>query len=147
MRAAFRVNLKPAREAGPREHTLLADACRMAGQRQAALEYLVEARRLAAETEERCFLAETVRLTGDVLLAMGDRIGAEAGYREALAIGRQQNAKLWELRSATSLARLWRDEGKGTEAHALLAPVYGWFTEGFGTPVLQQERALLDQLT
>jgi class 3 adenylate cyclase len=68
-----------------------------AGQRQAALEYLVEARRLAAETEERCLLAETVRLTGDVLLAMGDRIGAEAGYREALAIGQQQNAKLWEL--------------------------------------------------
>jgi predicted ATPase len=131
----------------PREHTLLADACRMAGQRQAALEYLVEARRLAAETEERCFLAETVRLTGDVLLAMGDRIGAEAGYREAIAIGQQQNAKLWELRSATSLARLWRDEGKGTEAHALLAPVYGWFTEGFGTPVLQEAKAVLGELS
>jgi class 3 adenylate cyclase len=131
----------------PREHTLLADACRMAGQYQAALEYLVEARRLAAETEERCFLAETVRLTGDVLLAMGDPIGAEAGYREALAIGQQQNAKLWELRAATSLARLWRDEGKRTQAHELLAPVYDWFTEGFDTPVLQEAKTLLVELS
>jgi predicted ATPase len=130
----------------PREHTLLADAFRMAGQRQAALECLAEARRLAEETEEGCFLAETVRLTGDVLSSMGDRIGAEAGYREAIAIGQQQNAKLWELRAATSLARLWRDEGKLTQARDLLAAVYGWFTEGFGTPMLQEAKALLAEL-
>jgi predicted ATPase len=80
-----------------------------------------------------------------VLVAMGDHTGAEARYHEAIAIAQQQSAKLWELRAATSLARLWRDQGKGTEAHALLAPVYGWFTEGFDTPVLKEAKALLDE--
>ena len=77
---------------------------------------------------------------------MGDRAGAEAGYREAIAIARQQSAKLWELRTAMSLTRLWHDQGKRAEARDLLAPVYGWFTEGFGTPVLQEAKALLDEL-
>jgi predicted ATPase len=72
--------------------------------------------------------------------------GAATGYREAIAIAQQQNAKLWELRAATSLARLWRDQGKRTEARDLLAPIYGWFTEGFDTPVLKEARALLDDL-
>jgi predicted ATPase len=88
---------------------LLADACRMAGQWQAALGHLAEARRRAEETKERWFLAETLRLTGDALLATGDRAGAEASYREAIAIALEQSAKLWELRAAMSLARLWRD--------------------------------------
>ena len=126
--------------------TLLADACGTVGQWQTALGHLAEARRLEEETEARWFLAETLRLRGDVLLAIGDRPGAEASYDAALAIAQQQSAKLWELRAATSLARLWRDQGKRTEAHDLLAPVYNWFTEGFGTPVLQQARALLDDL-
>jgi predicted ATPase len=81
-----------------------------------------------------------------VLLATGDRAGAEAGYREAIAIAQQQSAKLWELRASMSLARLWRDQGKSSEAQVLLAPVYGWFTEGFGTPVLRQAEALLVEL-
>ena len=71
---------------------------------------------------------------------------AEASYREAMALAQQQSAKLWELRAAMSLARLWRDQGKRAEARDLLAPVYGWFTEGFGTPVLQEAKALLDEL-
>jgi tetratricopeptide (TPR) repeat protein len=100
-----------------------ADACRMAGQWQAALGHLAEANRLAEETGNRCYQAETLRLRGDVLLAMGNGTGA-----------------------ATSLARLQRDQGKRAEARDLLAPVYGWFTEGFGTPVLQQAKALLDAL-
>jgi predicted ATPase len=83
---------------------------------------------------------------GDVLAALGDRAGAETGYREAIAIAQQQNAKLLELRAATSLARLWRDHGKRTEARGLLAPIYNWFAEGFDTPVLQDAKALLDQL-
>jgi predicted ATPase len=82
-----------------------------------------------------------------VLLATGDRAGAEASYNEAIAIAQPQSAKLWELRAATSHGRLWRDEGKPAEAHALLTPVYGWFTEGFGTPVLQEAKALLDELS
>jgi predicted ATPase len=81
-----------------------------------------------------------------VLAAVGNRIGAEAGYREAIAIAQQQHAKLWELCAAISLARLWRDQGKRIEARDLLAPVYGWFTEGLGTPVLREARALLEEL-
>ena len=126
--------------------TRLGDACSMAGQLPGALGHLAEARRLAQETGNRWFLAETFRLTGSVLLAMGDPATAEANYCEAIAIGQQQSAKLWELRAATSLARLWRDQGKRTEAHEVLAPVYGWFTEGFGRPVLQEAKALLDEL-
>jgi tetratricopeptide (TPR) repeat protein len=130
----------------PFEKARLADACRIAGQWQAALEHFAEARRLAEETEGVCLQAETVRLSGDLLLAMGDRTGAEASYREAIAIAQQQSAKLLELRAAMSLARLWRDQRKSAQAHALLAPVYGWFTEGFGTPVLQEAKALLEEL-
>jgi tetratricopeptide (TPR) repeat protein len=131
----------------PFEKARLADACRMAGQWQAALEHFAEARRLAEETECLCLQAETVRLSGDLLLAMGDRSGAEASYRGAIAIAQQQSAKLLELRAAISLAGLWRDQGKRAEARDQLAPVYNWFTEGFGTPVLQEAKALLEQLT
>jgi tetratricopeptide (TPR) repeat protein len=131
----------------PVQLALLGDACRMAGHWQAALAHFAEARHLATETAERWFEAETLRLTGEVLLATGDPSGAEASYHEAIAIAQQQGAKLWELRVATSLARLWRDQGKRMEARDLLAPVYGWFTEGFGTPVLQEAKALLDELS
>ena len=126
--------------------TALGDACRRAGQWQVALAHLAEARRLAEETESRCFQAETVRLSGEVLLATGDAAAAEASYREAIAIAQRQSAKLWELRSAMSLARLWRDQGKRSAARDLLAPVYGWFTEGSGTPVLKEAKALLAEL-
>jgi predicted ATPase len=125
---------------------LLADACRMGGKWQAALEHAAEARRLATETEARWCRAETLRLSGDVLLGMGDHMAAEASYCEAIAISQQQRAKLWELYAAMSLARLWRDQGKRTEARKLLAPVYHWFTEGLSTPVLQQAEALLAEL-
>ena len=118
----------------------------MAGQWQAALGHLAEARRLAEETKARWFEAETLRLTGDVLLATGDRAGAEVGYRDATAIAQRQSAKLWELRAAMSLARLWRDQGKRTEACELLAPVYDWFTEGFDNADLSEAAALLSEL-
>jgi class 3 adenylate cyclase/predicted ATPase len=124
----------------------LAEARRMAGQWQTALEHLADARRLAEDTGNRWFQAETIRLTGEMLVAMCDPTGAEASYHEAIAIAQQQRAKLWELSASMSLARLWRDQGKRTLAHALLAPVYGWFTEGFGSPVLQEAKALLDEL-
>jgi len=130
----------------PRDLTLLADAYRMAGQSQAALEHFSEARGLAEKTAERCVQAETVRLTGDVLAAMGDHSGAETSYRGAIAIAQKQTAKLWELRATTSLARLWHDQGKRTQARELLAPVYGWFTEGLHTRLLQDAKALLNEL-
>ena len=78
--------------------------------------------------------------------AISDRVAAERNYHHALAVARRQSAKFWELRTATSLARLWRDQGKRTEARDLLAPVYGWFAEGFDTPMLQDAKTLLDQL-
>jgi class 3 adenylate cyclase/tetratricopeptide (TPR) repeat protein len=126
--------------------TLLGDACRMAGQSRAALVHVSEARRLAEETGDRWYQAETVRLNGDVLLATSDPSAAEANYREAIAIAQQQSAKLWELRVAISIARLWRDQGKRAQACDLLAPVCNWFTEGFATPVLQEAKALLEEL-
>ena len=118
----------------------------MDGQWQAAFEHLAEARRLAAETGERWFQAETLRLTGDVRLVTADAAAAEASYHEAIAIAQQQSANLWELRATMSLARLWRDQGKYADARDLLAPVYGWFTEGFAMPVLKEAKALLDDL-
>jgi predicted ATPase len=90
--------------------------------------------------------AEVHRLQGNLLLIVNEQTAAEVSYHQALAVARRQRAKFWELRAATNLARLWRDQGKRTQAHDLLAPVYGWFTEGFDTPVLQDAKALLDQL-
>ena len=79
-------------------------------------------------------------------MSRGDRAGAEQSYHLAFAVAERQSAKIFGLRAATSLARLWRDQGNRTEARDLLAPVYGWFTEGFDTPVLKEAKALLDRL-
>ena len=93
-------------------------------------------------------LAEAYRLQGELLQrqAVPDAAQAEACFHQALAIARRQQAKSWELRAATSLARLWQRQGKRAEARELLAPVYGWFTEGFDTADLQEARALLEEL-
>ena len=80
------------------------------------------------------------RLRGTLLVSMNER--AQDSYRHALAVARQQRAKFWELRAALDLARLWRDQGKCTEAHDLLAPIYDWFTEGFDTFDLKEAKAL-----
>ena len=90
--------------------------------------------------------AELNRQKGQLLLRQGHFEAAEALYRKALRIEREQEAKLWELRAAVSLAQLRRDQGRRAEAYDLLAPVYGWFTEGFGTPVLQEAKILLEEL-
>jgi hypothetical protein len=84
---------------------------------------------------------------GQLLLRQGQSEDAEDFYRKALSIAREQEAKLWELRAATSLARLRLYQGRHAEGRALLAPVYGWFTEGFDTPDLREAKALLDELT
>jgi predicted ATPase len=76
-----------------------------------------------------------------------DRANAERHFEKALAVARHQQAKSWELRATESTARLWRDQGKRDEARELLAPVYGWFTEGFDTRDLKEAKALLDDLT
>ena len=95
----------------------------------------------------RWLAAELYRLKGQLLLRQGRAGAAEELYRKSLSIAQGQEAKLWELRAAASLARLRRDQGRRTEARDLLAPVYGWFTEGFDTPDLKEAKALLDELT
>ena len=108
---------------------------------------LAEAGEIIERTQERYNEGQLHRPRGDLLNTTGDQAAAERNYHQALEVAKWQRAKLWELRAATSLARLWRDQGKRREARDLLAPIYGWFTEGFDTPVLKNARVLLDQLT
>ena len=93
-------------------------------------------------------LTEVYWLQGELLLrqTIPDATQAEACFQQALISARRQQAKSWELRAATSLARLWQQQGKRQEAHDLLAPVYGWFTEGFDTADFQEAQALLEEL-
>jgi predicted ATPase len=97
---------------------------------------------------ERWYEAEVNRVAGETALASPepDASKAEDYFQRALAVARQQQAKSWELRASMSLARLWRSQGKVQQARELLAPVYGWFTEGFDTRDLKQAKALLDEL-
>jgi class 3 adenylate cyclase/tetratricopeptide (TPR) repeat protein len=124
----------------------LADAYARTGRVAEAVRQIDEAVRLGEATEEGWSKSEVHRVRGQVLLAAGDPMAAEASLGQAVAVARGQSARVYELRAATSLARLWRDQGKLTEARDLLAPIYGWFTEGFDTPVLKDAKALLDEL-
>jgi predicted ATPase len=107
---------------------------------------LDQALQLVERTGERWFAAELDRQRGRLLLRQGHPEAAEELYCKALGIARGQEAKLWELRAAASLARLWRDQGRRAAARDLLAPVYGWFTEGFAAPDLKEAKALLEEL-
>ena len=90
-------------------------------------------------SDERVFEAEALyRIPGDLLAAAGDQSGAERHYRQAIRVAERQSAKLFHLQASTSLARLWRDQGRRPEARDLLAPIYNWFTEGFDAPVLNR---------
>jgi hypothetical protein len=95
--------------------------------------------------EERLHYAETLRLKGWILSLKGAPEGAERNFL-SLDWARRQHAKMWELRTSTSLARLWQSQGKRQDAYELLAPVYGWFTEGFDTKDLLDARSLLAEL-
>lgn len=123
-----------------------ADACRRAGQVEEALTFLTDALVRAERTSAHRFEAELHRLRAEALLSRGEVQEAEVAFRQALSVARGQDAKLWELRAATSLARLWRDQGWRDEARDLLAPLYSWFTEGFDRPDLKDAKALLDEL-
>ena len=107
-----------------------------------------EAGTLIETTKERWWEAEVNRIAGKIALKSPEHDVAKAQeyFERALAVARQQQAKSWELRAAMSMARLWRDQGKRQEACDLLAPVYGWFTEGFDTLDLKEAKALLDEL-
>ena len=127
---------------------LLAEAHGSQGEPEAGLTVLTEALTLVDKTGERCVEAELYRLKGELLLQQfsDNQTEAEVCFHHAISIAQSQQAKSWELRAATSLARLWHQQGKRQEAHDLLAPVYNWFTEGFDTADLQDAKALLDEL-
>jgi predicted ATPase len=126
----------------------LAEAYWRTGQTAAGLQALTEALAVMETTSERWWAAETYRLKGELLLQRGARDAAEVEtcFQYAIDIARQQHAKSWELRAATSLARLWQGQGKRAAARTLLAPVYHWFTEGFDTADLQEAKVLLEEL-
>jgi predicted ATPase len=100
-------------------------------------------------SKEKWGEAEVHRIAGAIALKSreADAAKAEAYFDRALAIARQQQTKSWELRAAMSMARLWRDQGKVQQARELLAPIYGWFTEGFDTRDLKEAKALLEDLS
>ena len=127
---------------------LLADAHGRAGQAATGLSLAADALDRAEQTGVRWIEAELYRLQGELLLDLPEvaQPEAETCFRQALAVAREQNAKMWELRAAASLARVWRDQGKRREACELLAPIYDWFTEGFDTTDLKEVKALLNEL-
>jgi predicted ATPase len=127
---------------------LLADVHGTLGEPETGLAVLTEALTLVDLTGERWYEAELYRLKGALLLQQhGDNhTEAETCFAKAIAIAQSQQAKSWELRATTSLARLWQRQSKRQEAYDLLAPVYNWFTEGFDTVDLQDAKALLDAL-
>jgi predicted ATPase len=128
--------------------TLLAEVSAHLGYTDDGPQMLAEAHTLVEQQEERWWEAEVCRLRGVLLLRQAGtpQVEADACFQRALEVARRQEAKSLELRAAVSLSRLWQQQGKRTEAYELLAPVYGWFTEGFDTPDLQEARALLEAL-
>ena len=118
------------------------------GQLNDAWRCIGEALTAVETTKEGLWEAEVHRTAGEIALmsAEPDAAKAQACFERALAAARQQQAKSWELRAATQLARLWHNQGEPQQARELLAPVYGWFTEGFNTRDLKEAKALLDEL-
>jgi predicted ATPase len=108
---------------------------------------IAEAMSAVESTKERWCEAEINRMAGEIALKSPepDEVKGQAYFERALAVAREQQAKSWELRRAMSMARLWRDQGEREEARELLAPVYGWFTEGFDTLDLKEAKALLER--
>jgi class 3 adenylate cyclase/predicted ATPase len=125
---------------------LLAEAHRRANRTSDAIGLLREALELVERTDERWYEAELYRLLGEALISISDRRDAERCLCRALRIAQTQGARLWELRAATSISRLWQDQGRRTEARDLLRPIYRWFTEGFDTRDLKEAYALLAEL-
>ena len=126
----------------------LAHAYAELGHFQEASRCIKEAIEAVKTTKERWCEADISRIAGEIALISPERdaVKAEAYFERALSVARQQQAKSWELRAATSLARLWRDQGKVQQARELLAPVYGWFTEGFDTRDLKEAKTLINEL-
>jgi len=128
---------------------LLAEAHGIQGDPEEGLTLLTEALMLMDTTGERWYEPELHRLKGVLLVQQSsdNHAEAESSFHKAIAIAQSQQAKSWELRATTSLAKLWQQQGKRQEAYDLLAPVYGWFTEGFDTADLKDAKTLLDELS
>jgi tetratricopeptide (TPR) repeat protein len=126
---------------------MLAEVNDALGRQSEALNCVAQAVQIIEANDERWLASEVLRLRGSLLRAGGDLVAAEDSYNKAVAVALKQDARLFELRAATELARLWRDQDKRDEARDLLAPVYGWFTEGFDTPDLKEAKNLLDELS
>jgi predicted ATPase len=126
----------------------LARASADLGQFDNAWRCIHEAMKIIETVEERIWEAEVKRIAGKIALMSPepDATRAQSYFERALAVARAQQAKSWELRAAMSLAQLWRDQGKVRDARDLLAPVYGWFTEGFDTHDLKEAKGLLEEL-
>ena len=127
-----------------------ADALARLGDAAKGLAIIDEALARSQHNEEHWCIADLLRIKGELILldgASGAAAAAEDHLRQAVDWARRQNALSWELRAATSLARLWHERGRTTEARALLMPVYDRFTEGFGTADLEAARALIDDLS
>jgi adenylate cyclase len=149
----IRQGLRRYRSTGQENYTtyflaILAEAYGKHGQVDHAMHTLDEAFALVGTNEERYYEAEIYRLKGTLLLQLSsdNYTEAESCFQHAISIAQNQSAKSWELRAATSLARLWEHQSKRQEAYDLLAPVYNWFTEGFDTADLKDAKALLDEL-
>jgi predicted ATPase len=126
----------------------LAGAHKKAGQIEEGLLVVAEGMAFVTKTGECVYEAQLRRVKGELLVAQSpsDQETAQEYFLEALEVARRQRAKFWELRAATSLARLWQQQDRKQEARELLTPVYDWFTEGFDTRVLKEAKALLDEL-
>jgi predicted ATPase len=151
--AELRRGLAASEAMGIQQHTpcflgLLADVCLGTRNYNEARKLLDEALARVNQLQERWFEAHLLRLKGQALLVLSPEHAAEAEtcYQQAVAVARKQGARLWELRAAVSLARLWAGQGEQRKAHDLLAPIYGWFTEGFDTQDLKDAGALLKLL-
>ena len=129
------------------KYSFLAEAKVKSGQIEQALTTLDEALPMIEGKDERYWEAEHHRRRAKLLLMQGDEAAAEVSLLKAIEVARKQKAKSWQLRASTDLASLWSSQGKADEAHALLAPVYDWFTEGFDTPDLIAARTLLEDLS
>ena len=126
--------------------TLLVEALMAAGMHEEAVRAVDDGLRASETNEDRDSVAELLRLRGRLHEQAGDRAAAQVDFEAAISLARQQRAKLWELRAATSLARLWRDQGRRAEAHDLLAPLYASFNEGSSLPDFAEAKVLLDEL-
>ncbi|MCH8844795.1 MAG: tetratricopeptide repeat protein, partial [SAR324 cluster bacterium] len=149
--ATTRDSLDRLRESGsmiltPTYLGVLADMLAKAGRPEEGLEQIGQALAQVEELGERWHEAELHRIKGEILLKLEKPDEAQASFQKAIAVAQSQEAKGWELRAATSLARLWQGQDKGSQARDLLAPVYGWFTEGFDTADLKDAKALLEEL-